>query len=157
MPGSIQTAQQVTREGAFDLNCDADKAFPLFSPEGEREWIKEWDPRAVFPETVEFRRDTVFRQGRGDEEAVWTIVEVDWKTHRAEYVRAAALSHAAHIVVKVDPTGTRSCHVTVGYSVTAWGEQGENLLDSFSETAYAAKMRNWQRQIQEYLEKKTGS
>lgn len=154
MPTFLLSAQQVIRDGSFDLNCDADAAFPLFSPEGERGWIKEWDPRPVFPETIDFRRDTVFRQGRGDEEAVWTIVDVDWKTHRAEYVRAAASSHAGHIVVKVDPTGAKECRVTVQYSVTAWGERGESLLEAFSERAYASKMRNWQRLIQEYFDRR---
>jgi hypothetical protein len=36
LPGN---AQQVIRTGGFDLPCDADTAFPLFSPEGERECV----------------------------------------------------------------------------------------------------------------------
>lgn len=103
---STQVAvQQVKREGGFELSCSADLAFPLFSPEGERLWIKDWNPTPIFPDTIEFRRDTVFRQGVGDGDAIWTIVDADWKSHRAEYVRVAPASHAAHIVVKVDPAG----------------------------------------------------
>jgi hypothetical protein len=61
-------AQQVSRTGSFDLPYAADALFPLFSPEGEREWIKDWNPRPVFPDSIAFRRDTVFtsrRQRRG--------------------------------------------------------------------------------------------
>jgi len=144
-------AQQISRTGSFDLPCSADTAFPLFSPEGERGWIKEWIPRPVFPETIEFRGDTVFREGESNEEAVWTIVDVDWQTHRAEYVRVAAASHAAHIVVKIDPVGQERCRVAVNYSVTVFGTDRERMTDAFSESAYAEKMRNWQRQISDYL------
>ncbi len=145
--------QQVSRTGEFDLACNADTAFPLFSPEGERDWVSDWNPRPVFPETTEFRRDTVFRQGNGKEDAVWTIVDADWQTHRAEYVRVAPASHAAHIVVKVGTVGPGCSHVAVSYTITPLGEHAASLLDAFSESAFAAKMRNWRQQISEHLEK----
>ncbi len=146
------TAQQVGRTGSFDLPCSADTAFPLFSPEGEREWVKEWDPTPVFPDRIEFRRDTVFREGHPGEEAVWTIVDADWKTHRAEYVRLAAHSHTARIVVKIEPLGAERSRVVVSYTVTAFGEHAASLVAAFSEEAYAAKMRDWQQRISAYLE-----
>src|ERR1039458_4284454 len=63
------TAQQVSRTGSFELPCAADTSFPLFSPEGERDWVKGWSPTPVFPERIEFTRDTVFREGSASEEA----------------------------------------------------------------------------------------
>jgi hypothetical protein len=147
-------AQQVTRSGGFDLPCPADVAFPLFSPDGERGWIQEWDPRPIFPATIEFRPDTVFRQGQGDASAIWTIVDVDWTRHRAEYVRVAPASHAAHLVVKVDPAGCEGCRVNIEYKVTAFAAHGFCLLETFSESAYETRMQNWQRQIEEYLRNK---
>jgi hypothetical protein len=146
-------AQQVNCTGSFELPCSADAAFPLFSPEGERAWVKEWDPRPLFPETIEFRSETVFRQGEGIEQAFWTIVDVDWTTHRAEYVRVAPQSHAAHIVVKVEPVTVQRCRVDVRFTVTAFAEHGHSLLESFSESAYDTKMRNWEKQITEHLRK----
>jgi len=145
-----QAVQQTRRTGEFDLMCSAGAAFPLFSPEGERKWIREWNPRPMFPDTIEFRQDTVFREG----EAVWTIVDADWQTHRAEYVRVAPSSHTAHIVVKVDAAGADRSHVKVSYTVTIIGEQGASLLEAFSEAEFAAKMRRWQKQIGEHLESK---
>ncbi len=145
-------AKQVSRTGNFVLPCSADDALPLFTPEGERAWIETWNPRPVFPKTIAFCRDTVFLEGLGAEEAVWTIVEADHQTHRAEYVRVAPASHAAHIVVKIDPIAEgQSCQVTVSYTVTVFGEDSDALLAAFSEAAYADKMRRWQRQIGEYL------
>jgi hypothetical protein len=147
-----RTAQQVSRSGSFDLPCNTDTAFPLFSPEGERAWVKGWFPRPVFPDKIEFSRDTVFREGQGDEEAIWTIIDADAQAYRAEYVRLAPGSHTAHIVVKIEPLGPERSRVTVSYTVTAFGEHAADLLQAFSEVSYAARMRDWQRQISTYLE-----
>ena len=151
---SITDAQQVSRTGGFDLDCAADTAFPLFSPQGERGWIQEWDPRPVFPDTIAFRKGTVFRQGTGEEHAVWTILDADWRQHRAEYLRVAPASHTAHIVVRVDARGAKRSHVIVSYTVTAWGEHAGALLEAFSENAYATRMRDWQRMIGECMGKR---
>jgi hypothetical protein len=147
IPSTTSTAQQISRSGGFDLPCNADTAFPFFSPEGEREWVKGWNPTPVFPETIQFRRDTVFREGSAGEEAVWTIVDVAWETYRAEYVRVASLSHAARIVVQIEPEGAERCKVTVAYTITAFGEKRDSLIEAFSEHAYAGKMRAWQEQV----------
>src|SRR5215471_2276362 len=147
-----QVAQQVSRMGGFDLPCSADAAFPLFGPEGERQWVKGWNPQPVFPEEIEFRRDTVFRQAEGEEEAVWAIIDADWETHRAEYIRVATASHTAHILVTIESVASQRCRVTVSYTITAFGAHQQQLIDAFSETAYAAKMSKWQRQIHECLE-----
>ena len=145
-------AQQVARAGEFDLACGADEAFPFFSPEGERSWVAGWNPQPVFPGTITFCRDTVFRQGEGDDEAIWTIVDVDPDSHRAEYVRVASASHSAHIVVEVQPLTPENSRVIVTYAVTVFGKGSAPLLEAFSESAYAEKMRNWQRQISAHLE-----
>ena len=142
---ATQIARQVHRVGSFALDCDADTAFPFFSPEGEREWMSDWDPKPIFPDQISFCRDTVFRQGA--REAVWTIIEVDGKTHRAEYVRFAPASHTAHIVVEVESTTSGRSRVVVSYIVTAFGEDQAMLLDAFSEPAYASKMRDWKQRI----------
>ncbi len=147
----IEAAQQISRIGSFELPCSPEDAFPLFSPEGERGWVPGWDPQPVFPATIAFARDTVFREGKGDQEATWTIVDADCQTHRAEYIRLAPASHAAHIVVKVEPLGQESSSVTVTYTVTAFGEHARSLLENFSAEAYAEKMQNWQRWIAAYL------
>lgn len=145
-------AQQVSRGGSFDLPCSADTAFPLFSPEGERGWVKGWAPTPVFPDKIEFARDSVFREGSAGEEAVWTILDADGQAHRAEYVRLAPHSHTAHIIVKVEGLGAERSRVSVSYTVTAVGEDAASIVAAFSEEAYAAKMRDWQKQISAYLE-----
>lgn len=149
-----ETAEQVMRTGSFELPCKPQAAFPLFSPEGEKKWVPGWDPHPIFPVTIAFARDTVFREGKGDEEAIWTIIDADCQTRRAEYVRLAPASHTAHIIVQVDALGQDHSKVTVSYTVTAFGEHANTLLESFSEGTFAKKMQNWQRWITTHLKQK---
>jgi hypothetical protein len=117
------------------------------APAGEREWVSDWDPKPVFPDQIEFARDTVFREGQGIHEALWTIVDVDWQIHRAEYVRLAPASHSAHIIVEIESAQSGRCQVVVSYVVTTFGHNPPGLLHAFSETAYAARMHEWKQRI----------
>ena len=148
---AIEQAQQIRRVGSFELGTGAEQALPFFSPEGERAWVKGWDPTPVFPARIEFRRDTVFRQGPEGDEAVWTIVDVDEANPRAEYVRVAP-SHTGHVVVTIAPLGERRCRVTVAYTITVLGEDRSGMMATFSEEAFAARMRSWQQQISSALD-----
>lgn len=135
---------QIHSTGSFDLDCDTDTAFPFFSPEGEREWVSGWVPKPIYPEQIAFARDTVFHEGAPG--AIWTIIDVDWREHRAEYVRVAPASHSAHIIVKLEPSEAARTRVVVSYTVTAFGDD-QSLLQGFSEHAYTLKMCDWQRWI----------
>lgn len=149
-----EPARQVSCTGSFELPCNAQVAFPLFSPEGERGWVTGWDPRPVFPEKIAFERDTVFREGKGDNDAIWMIIDADWKDYRAEYVRVAPASHTAHVVVKVTALEAERTTVTVSYTVTAFGANAGIMLEAFSEEAYAAKMHDWEKRIVVYPRRK---
>lgn len=79
-------------------------------------------------------------------------MDADWQTHRAEYVRIAPHSHAAHIVVKVDSLGAGRSKVVVIYTVTAFAGDTASLMAAFSGEAYAAKMLDWQQRIIAYVQ-----
>ena len=149
----LSCAQQVKVTGGFELPCSAEMAFPFFSPEGERSWAPGWDPRPLFPDKIFFCEDTVFLLGKGAEESIWTIVDVDKERYRAEYIRVAPASHVARIFVNVAPGGDDRSRVSVSYVVTAFGENPSAHLEAFSESAYEDRMLDWQRQISTCLEK----
>jgi hypothetical protein len=64
----------------------------------------------------------------------------------------APASHSAHIVVEVQPLTSENSRVIVTYAITIFGKGSATLLEAFSESAYAEKMRNWQRQISAHLD-----
>jgi hypothetical protein len=104
-PQSKETAGQVVREGSFELDASAQTALVLFTPEGERFWVKGWDPKPVYPprEGVVFKANSVFRVDQGGEHSLWTIVEADLQAHVAEYIYVVEGERLSRVRVQVEP------------------------------------------------------
>jgi len=147
MPQSNTTSEQVVREGSFELEMSADKALQLFTPEGERAWVKGWDPKPVYPAQagVAFQRDAVFRADEGTERSLWTIVEADLRARVAEYVYVVEGERVSRVRVEIQPLGVKQCRVRVHYVHTATSEKGLQFVASVTEDVFAQKMRDWQR------------
>src|SRR5271167_2085972 len=60
---SKKGTEQVALEGSLDLDTSADRALLFFTPEGERAWVKDWNPKPVYPPqaSVAFQANAVFR------------------------------------------------------------------------------------------------
>jgi len=65
----------VVREGSFELDTSADRALLFFTPEGERAWVKGWDPKPMYPPQggVVFEANAVFRLDQDGERSLWTL------------------------------------------------------------------------------------
>jgi hypothetical protein len=140
---------QIVREGAFELNIDADKALPFFTPEGERTWVNGWDPKPVYPprRDVAFQPNAVFRlDGHGDR-SIWTILEANPKGHIAEYVYVVEGERVSRVRVQIEPLTESRCKVHVRYVHTAISEKGLHFIATLTKAAYAQKMLDWQRMV----------
>src|SRR5215469_15435452 len=119
-------------EGSFDLETSADRALQFFTPEGERAWVKDWNPKPVYPPQagVAFRRNAVFRVGQGEERSLWTILEADEQKHTAEYVYVVEGERLSRVRVEITPLDAQHCRVRVRYVHTATSEKGLQFVVS---------------------------
>ena len=141
--------EQVVREGSFELDTSADKALPFFTPDGERIWVKGWDPKPLYPPQagVAFTANAVFRVDQDEERSLWTIVEADLERHIAEYIYVVEGERLSRVRVQIQPLGGKHCRVRVRYVHTATSEKGMQFVASVTEESYAQKMRDWQRLV----------
>ena len=146
---SKKTTEQVVREGSFELDTSADRALLFFTPEGERAWVKGWDPKPVYPPQagVVFKANSVFRVDQDGERSLWTIVEADLREHIAEYVYVVEGERLSRVRVQIQPLSEDHCRVSVHYVHTATSEKGLHFVASVTEEAYAQKMRDWRRMV----------
>lgn len=146
---NTKTAEQVVREGSFELDTSAGRALQFFTPEGERSWVKDWDPRPVYPHqaSVMFQANSVFRIDQEGEHSLWTIVEADSQEHVAEYIYVVEGERLSRVRVQIEPLGEDHCRVNVHYVHTATSEKGVAFVQSVTQEFYAKKMRDWQRMI----------
>jgi hypothetical protein len=144
-----KTTEQVVREGSFELDTSADKALLFFTPEGERAWVKGWDPKSMYPPQadVAFKTNAVFRVDQDEERSLWTIVEADLQKHIAEYIYVVEGERLSRVRVQIQSLDEKHCRVQVRYVHTATSEKGLLFVASVTEEAYAQKMQSWQRMV----------
>lgn len=148
-PQSKKTREQVIREGSFELDISADRALHFFTPEGERTWVKGWDPKPLYPPQADvlFKANSVFRVDEGEECSLWTIVEANLQEHIAEYIYVVEGERLSRVRVQIEPLGGQRCRVRVHYVHTATSEKGLQFIASVTEESYAQKMRDWHRLV----------
>jgi hypothetical protein len=139
----------VALEGSFDLDTSADRALLFFTPEGERAWVKEWNPKPVYPPQagVAFQTNAVFRVDQGGERSLWTILGANSEEYTAEYVYVVQGERLSRVRVKIEPLDAKHCRVRIRYVHTATSEKGLQFVASATEEVFAQKMRDWHRMV----------
>ena len=122
-----------------------EEAMRCFTPEGERAWVADWDPR--------YPAGTV--EGDGDApDTVWTTGDTTWVVaERSDFVRRYARVRPGHsagtVTVVCSPDGEATA-VEVTYALTALSPEGEAFLEHLAD-GYPAHIDAWARDIADAL------
>lgn len=126
------------QSGSIHVPLPPERAFDLFTAEGERLWAPGWDPRVL--------SESVFLTGHGGEETIWTIIEADRETWRLCYARVSPGVRAGIVRVHLSTDGSGS-RVEVSYDMTALGPRGEDAVTKMDRDGFAAMLSDWERLI----------
>jgi hypothetical protein len=141
---TAMSASPVSRTGSFHLDVTPQRAFPLFTAQGERLWAPGWEPEML---SGDVERGSVFRTRSHDQTVVWIVSAYDADLRRVSYARLVDGMNMGLVDVACDADrdGTR---VTVRYTLTPLSEVGErkvaHLLDA---PQYAEFMEEWRTAI----------
>ena len=138
--------------GRLIVNLPVDDAFPLFSPEGERLWIREWDPEPLYPRGVEWAQGQIFRTQEERGVGVWVVSALDRAMHTVEYYRVESNRYVARVRVRCHAQGTSRTRADVSYLFVGLTAQGNADIGEMTVDAYEEKMQRWERLIREYLD-----
>jgi hypothetical protein len=67
--------RSIKHSAGFDISQPVEKVFPLFSPEGEKLWVPNWDNKNIMG-TTELSEDYVFLTATHDHastDAIWLV------------------------------------------------------------------------------------
>lgn len=142
--------EQVSHE--FSLPLQAEAALKLFTPEGERLWIKEWDPQYLHPESGATEEGMVFTTGKGSTLTYWTMVDFDLNHRQVRYVRLTPGSRSTIVRVSCTPSGAGECDVNVTYTLTGLSYAGNAFIEGFIGKAYADMIESWRALILDHLQ-----
>lgn len=145
-------ARHAAVEHRIRLPLSADEAFPLFTPEGERLWIAEWNPHYFYPANGETLTGMVFTTGAGADLTFWTVVDFDHQAHAARYSRVTPASRSVIVTVSCAAIDEHETEVSVGYTLTGLSEAGNVAIDAFV-NGYEAMIEQWRIDIIAYLDR----
>ena len=135
--------------GTIRLPVPAARAFPLFTPSGERAWVEDWDP--IFHAAVEDETEpgTVFETNHGGTHTIWVVVRRD-EGVMIEYARITPGDRAGLVRVACESANDDETLVTVSYELTALKPEANAALDDFAEN-YGEFLEHWRRLIRRRL------
>jgi len=135
------------RRGTFELPLPVERAFPLFTPEGEKRWIEEWDPTFLHPPSGHTEHGMVFTTDHGGEATIWTCTAFEPAAHHACYVRVTPGSRLGFVDVRCEAVAADRTRVHVAYVYTALSERGQADLAALTEAAYGQMLESWRAMI----------
>ncbi len=137
----------------FDLEQPVIDVFPLFSPEGEKRWVPEWDYENVMGSN-DLSEDYVFltrSHDHGTTEAIWLVKRFDPDDHTVEYYKIEPADKVGVVRVTCTSLEDRGTRVEVTYKYIALSETGRTFIAGFTADVYKNFIEEWRRLLLTYF------
>jgi hypothetical protein len=136
----LMAAPPLSQTRSFHLDASCARAFPLFTPIGERAWAAGWDPELL---SGREDRGSVFRTRAGGTETLWIVSDYRPDEGRISYARLKQGSNFGLVDVQCRNAGAGS-EITVRYTLTGVSPEGEAFVRDFlAAERYDAFIREW--------------
>ncbi|MFN8548169.1 MAG: hypothetical protein U0527_09470 [Candidatus Eisenbacteria bacterium] len=140
-------ALHIERRGTITIELPAAQAFYYFTPEGERGWAADWDPKSIFPADGSLRDETVFTTAAHGEETVWMLLRHAPEAGEMTYIRLTPGSRLGVVTVKIRDAAPGRSVTEMEYRMTALTEHGHHYLEQMTEQRFEQYMREWEAAI----------
>ena len=138
---------QATRTMSLDLPGSADRAFPLFGPDREREWSPDWNPAFVVPVNPGQSPDgAIFLVDHDPNPMVWVMTDYDPAQRIVRYVVVRAGRAVTQLWIQVVPVSASTCRADVTYRYTSLAPEGQHVVEHFIQT-FPGWKQHWESHI----------
>lgn len=146
--------KSVQHTASFDIAQPLEELFPLFSPEGEKLWVPNWDYENVMG-TTELSEDYIFLTRDHDHaatHAIWLVKRYLPEEGFVQYYRVEPEDKVGVVTIQCSPKGTRMTKVEVTYRYIPLSERGRDFVDGFSPQIYEDFIDEWRQLLLRYFE-----
>lgn len=148
--------KSVSRTKAFEIAISIKDLFPLFSPEGEKNWVPGWDYENVMG-TTQLSEDYIFLTKTHDhriKDAIWIVKKYDPRSHFVQFYKIEPGDKIGVVTVKCSEQEAERTKVEVTYKYIALSAMGEDFVSEFSESVYEEFIGEWQTLLSNYFRSK---
>jgi len=145
---------RVKHSADFQLDQPANILFPLFSAEGEKLWVPEWDYENVMGST-DLHEDYVFLTENHDHaanKAIWIVKRYEPSEYFVEFYKVEPEEKVGIITVKCSATSDSKSNVSVTYEYISLTERGSKFIGRFTSDVYKDFIGEWQQLLDAYFE-----
>jgi hypothetical protein len=142
---------RVTRTYVQKIQAPPEEVFPLLCPVRETEWVKGWDPLAVYSRSGLAEPDCVFLTGDEEPESLWIITRRDCERFDLEIIKLTPWITVAKINISLRQNEASGTDATVTYTYTALSGAGEDFVNDYTESYYTDFMHHWESAMNDHL------
>lgn len=132
----------------------AEAVFPLLCPVREVEYVAGWDPELVVTESGIAELDCAFVTNDGRDRSYWVVTRYEPAAGRIAMVRVTPGLTVCRLDLAVEPRGARGSDLSIRYTLTSLGPEGDARVDAFDGAAWDEFMAVWEREMREHLERR---
>ena len=140
----------------FEIDQNVETLFPLFSPEGEKRWVPDWDYVDV-ADARELAEDGVFLTRTHDhaaKDAIWIVKRYRPEKYFVQFYKIEPEEKIGLVTVECVPLGPESTRVKAGYTYTGLSEEGNRFVEGFTAADYEEYMREWRQLLESYFSRR---
>ncbi len=146
--------KSISHTESFNIAVPIGDLFQLFSPEGEKLWVPDWDYVDVMG-TADLCEDYIFVTQNHDHaaaEAVWIVKTYDPAAHYVQFYKVEPGEKVGVISVRCNQLDTNRTNVEITYKYIALSVSGERFIDEFTDEVYKTFIGEWQLLLSNYFE-----
>jgi hypothetical protein len=147
------TGAQRRLTGRIQVALPPAEAFRLFTPRGEQDWARGWQPRFPAAADDDTEPGTVFETSAHGHDTVWLVIDRQ-PGKRISYARVTPGDQAGTVSVTISAAGRHS-DVEVIYQLTALTDAASLKLREFAD-GYPAYLQSWQEAIAAWIDQHEG-
>lgn len=146
--------KSVTHTKAFEMAQPVEEMFPLFTPEGEKLWVPDWDYKNLMG-TTELHENYVFitkTHDHGMTDAIWIVKKYDPESHFVQYYKMEPEDKIGVVTVECTEIEDKKTKIQVTYKYVALSSAGEKFISEFDDSAYENFIGEWQKLLTNYFQ-----
>lgn len=138
----------------FRINQPIDIVFPLFSAEGEKLWVPDWDYVNIMGSN-ELHEDYIFLTQTHDHastKAIWLVKQYKPESYLVQFYKVEPEDKVGIITVQCESIGTELTQVEVTYEYVGLSIKGNEFVNEFTASEYETFIDTWKNLLISYFE-----
>ena len=143
----------VQHKKSFEIDKTIEDVFPMFTPEGEKLWVPDWDYENVMGST-ELSEDYFFTTRTHDHvttSAIWIVKKYHPEAYFVQYYKIEPEDKIGIVTVACTDLGVERTKVQVTYKYMALSAIGEQFISEFNQDVYENFINEWQILLKNYF------